>query len=306
MKSLLKPLLLAACALAFAGPALAQQTRAYAPENLHTLSYNDQVRVISLEYSEQSGGRRIPDDQLRFYIDQVNRSNWGFSQIKADIATSLGGSGSGPGPWPGNGQTVRCESVDGRGRTCRTPWPGHSRLVRQLSRTACDEGRSWQSQRGQVYVGNGCRAEFAEDRANPMPGPDRVTCESHNSRRNICPTPWMGPSRLERQLSSTRCTEGHNWGSNRGEVWVHYGCRGEFGPGRGAGGGGNGWGGNYSVTCASAGPTPTTCAWDRRYGRPFLLQPLSGARCTENITWGYNDRAGLWVSGGCRARFGTR
>lgn len=45
--------------------------KAYAPENLSQLDERDRIRVISLEYEEQSNGRRIPDDQLRFYLDQV-------------------------------------------------------------------------------------------------------------------------------------------------------------------------------------------------------------------------------------------
>ena len=102
-------------------PAFAQaQTRAYAPENLRTLSVADQTRVIGLEYSEQSRGRRIPDDQLRFYLDQVNRSNWGFSRIKADIARSLGGNG-GTTP-PVGGQTIVCESKSNDARRCVPPW----------------------------------------------------------------------------------------------------------------------------------------------------------------------------------------
>lgn len=73
MKRLIKPWLLALCLAVLALPAAAQQ-RAYAPEDLRSLSYQDQVRVISMEYEEQSYGRRIPDDQLQFYLDQVNRS----------------------------------------------------------------------------------------------------------------------------------------------------------------------------------------------------------------------------------------
>src|SRR5688572_2080297 len=115
MKTLFTPLLAALGLFALATPVLAQvQSKAYAPEDLRELSYNDQVRVISLEYREQSAGRRIPDDQLRFYLDQINRSNWSFSRIKRDIGTSLGGGigpapGPGPGPDWGNG-TIRCES----------------------------------------------------------------------------------------------------------------------------------------------------------------------------------------------------
>ena len=289
------------CLFALAS-ALAQAPRAYAPENLRTLPYNDQVRVISLEYEEQSGGRRIPDDQLRFYLDQVNRSNWGFSRIKSDIAESL--RGSVPPPTMPGAQTMRCESEDGRSRTCRTPWQGHSRLVRQLSRGDCVEGRTWQSQWGQVYVSNGCRGEFAQSHDAPGIGGNRVVCESTGSRYRSCPTPWHGPSRLERRLSSAACIQGRSWGSHRGEVWVNDGCRGVFAPGQGQGWGPGG--GRYSVTCVASGPGHTTCAWDRSRGRPYVMELLSATRCVERINWGYDDRVGLWVSGGCRARFGAR
>ena len=66
-----------ALALAFAGaalpaPAAAQSTRAYAPENLRQLSFSDRVRVVEREYADQSRGRQIPDDQLEFYLDQID------------------------------------------------------------------------------------------------------------------------------------------------------------------------------------------------------------------------------------------
>ncbi len=189
MSTIVKRLAMMLCLAAIAGPALAQQ-RAYAPEDLRTLSINDQTRVISLEYSEQSSGRRIPDDQLRFYLDQVNRSNWRFSQIKADIARSLGSVDRPPTQAPGG--SIRCESRDGRAQTCRTPWAGPSRLVRQLSSTACVEGRTWQSQRGQVYVGGGCRGEFAHA-AQVLPPrpvapvvPYSVTCSSSSILPTTC------------------------------------------------------------------------------------------------------------------------
>ncbi|MCI4567758.1 DUF3011 domain-containing protein [Lysobacter sp. CFH 32150] len=362
MPSIVKRIAIALCFAFLAAPLVAQE-RAYAPEDLRTLSYNDQVRVISLEYSEQSNGRRIPDDQLRFYIDQVNRSNWGFSQIKADIAKSLGGN-TGPQPVPGG--TIRCESVDGRAQTCRTPWSGPTRLVRQLSKSPCEEGRTWQSQQGQVYVGNGCRGEFAaapvvppitgsircesaDGRARtcrtPWSGTSRlmrqlskspceegrtwqsqqgqvyvsngcrgefaaapvappttgsIRCESSGSRDHTCNTPWRGRSRLQRQLSNAACTQGRSWGWKPGQVWVSNGCRGEFVQVRDT------VPAPYTVTCTSSSVLPTTCDWDRNRGRPYLLQQLSNARCTEGLTWGYNTSRGLWVSAGCRARFGAR
>ena len=288
--------LLAACLAVVAGPAAAQQTRAYAPENLRTLSYNDQVRVISLEYQEQSGGRRIPDDQLDFYLDQVNRSDWGFSQIKADIAESLGGA-------PAQGGTVRCESVGGRAQVCRVPWTGPSRLVRQLSGAPCDEGRSWQSQQGQVYVGNGCRAEFAAAAPTPLPGPgvgQSVRCESVDGQARICRVPWSGASRLSRQLSSQPCIEGQTWQSQQGQVYVGRGCRAEFvaaaqvQPPRPPAG---------SVVCTSTNNRPSGCPWPPNSGTPRLLQQLSSQPCVKGRTWGFTGSA-IWVSQGCSGRFG--
>lgn len=282
--------------------------RAYAPDNLRTLSYDDQVRVIGLEYSEQSNGRRIPDDQLRFYIDQVNRSNWTFTRIKQDIAQSLGG-GGGPQPPIGSGDTIRCESQNSRPQTCPTPWRGGSRLLRQLSGTACIEGRNWQSQQGRVYVSNGCRAEFASAGQVPPPGSaGSVRCESQDGRARTCPTPWRGRSRLARQLSSTACIEGRNWQSQRGQVFVTNGCRAEFSPS--AQGlpwptPGEGNGNDQLVTCSSTQKQPQSCAWNAGYGRPYVQRQLSTSRCTEHDTWWFEGNA-IWVKNGCRAVFGAR
>jgi len=345
--------------------------RAYAPENLRSLSTTDQTRVIAKEYSEQSNGRGIPDDQLRFYLDQVNRSNWGFSQVKQDIARSLAGSS---GSWPpgndnGNGGSIRCESDNNRSRTCRTPWQGHSRLVRQLSKAACVEGRTWQSQRGQVSVSGGCRGEFApgaqvvppvgsgsirceSTRARPRTcntpwqggsrlvrqlssaaciegrtwwsqrgqihvsdscrgefapaqqvypptGSGSIRCESDNNRSRTCRTPWQGPSRLVRQLSKAACVEGRTWQSQRGQVFVSGGCRGEFTASSQPAGGG------YSVTCSSTRNDPQSCAWNNRQGRPYLQRQISSSPCRENDSWWYDGNA-IWVRNGCRALFGVR
>lgn len=293
-----------------APPASAQQSRAYAPENLRTLSLADRIRVIRQEYAEQARGRQIPDDQLRFYLDQVQLSTWTFSQIKSDIATSLRGSGwrppTNPGPGPGAGNTIRCESNDDRGKTCQTPWAAQSRLVRQLSSTRCVEGQNWTTTRGQVSVNRGCRAEFG-----PGGGGQNnavvVTCESTDNRMRTCGSDLHGQITVQRQLSSTRCVEGSNFGLRNGSVWVDRGCRGEFLIRRGGGHGSRPDPGNgYSVTCSSANNRYTTCAWDARQGQPYLLQTLSSGACTQGRTWGYSARTGLWVNLGCRGRFGAR
>lgn len=55
---------------------------------------------------------------------------------------------------------VRCESMDGDTRTCRLDGHGDARLLRQLSRSPCIEGHSWDRVPGGVRVAHGCRAEF--------------------------------------------------------------------------------------------------------------------------------------------------
>lgn len=292
---------------AVSAPAQAQVgARAYAPENLSQLSVSDQTRVISLEYREQSSGGTIPDDQLRFYLDQVRQSRWTFSRIKADIAQSLATSGGGSRPpLPGPDNAIRCESNDGRPRTCQTQWQGQSRLLRQLSTAACVQGRTWFMSRGQVTVSNGCRAEFGPGRDAPGQGSSQtVQCESIDGRMRSCGSNLRGRIELMRQISNTRCVQGSNFGLRDGSVWVDRGCRGVFLVTRG--GNRPEHGGDYSVTCSSTGNRYTTCAWDARRGQPYLIERLSNQACSNGYSWGYSARTGLWVNHGCRARFGAR
>jgi hypothetical protein len=321
--SLIRSLVLVGCIAGLtvtSVPASAQQARAYAPENLNTLSAADRDRVIRQEYAQQARGRQIPDDQLRFYLDQVRLSNWRFSQIKADIASSLGGNGGGwrppypgpgpghgPGPGPGNADTIRCESSDGRSKLCNTPWRGQSRLVRQLSSARCTEGSTWFSGPGNVTVNNGCRAEFGPGfGGGPGRGSISVQCESTDGRLRTFGSNLRGSIVLQRQLSSTRCEQGSNFGLRNGSVWVDRGCRGIFLVRQGNGNGHRPPLPPYSVTCSSDKNRYTTCAWDAHRGVPRLLQTLSSSACIEGRSWGYSLRTGLWVNSGCRGRFGTQ
>lgn len=304
-----------ALALAFAGatlpsPAAAQSTRAYAPENLRQLNTSERVRVIEREYSDQSRGRQIPDDQLEFYLDQID-SGWGFSRIQQDIAVSLRGGSSSSGLRPGwngsnwSGQTLICSSNDRRRRDCRTPFNGRPVLVENLSGTRCQEGVNFGGGGGTMWVDQGCRGRFAEGRGGGWGGNNRQTirCESQNNRERVCPTNFRCQAVLVRQLSGTACIEGRTWGQRGNSIWVNNGCRGEFAQRQGGGWGGNNPG--YSVTCASDNNRQRTCAWDSRQGRPRVIENLSGTRCDEGRNWGYSGGS-IWVNGGCRARFGAR
>src|SRR5881396_2517805 len=58
---------------------------------------------------------------------------------------------------------VRCESQDERTRYCAADIRGDVRLVNQLSRSNCIEGRSWGWDRQGIWVSGGCRGEFEID-----------------------------------------------------------------------------------------------------------------------------------------------
>jgi hypothetical protein len=262
-------------------------TKAYAPERLWELSEADQRRVIDLEYRERSGGRSIPADQMRFYLDQVRFSRWTFSRVQQDIAESLQGQGISD---PNNAGTMRCESTDGRQRTCRTPWSGGSQLVRQLSSTLCVEQDNWSASQGEIRVWGGCRGEFAP-RDNTSAG--EIRCESANNGQRACPTPWRGDSRLVRQLSGSPCIEGQTWWSNPGQVVVVNGCRATFAM--------NDQQASGEVRCESTDGRMRTCQTPWRL-ESRLVRQLSSTPCVAGRNW-WSRRGEIQVSGGCRAVF---
>jgi hypothetical protein len=174
---------------------------------------------------------------------------------------------AGPQYYGASGGTIRCESNDGGSRECAT---GGGRVVmaRQISNSACIEGRSWGYSRNGIWVSQGCRADFrlvADDRyqSGEYSGNDNgsyrgnygdddsdndyrnsnngygnsnnqeVRCESTDGRTRACPMDTRGGVQLVRKRSSSACIEGRSWGSNRGGVWVTDGCRADFRRGGG-------------------------------------------------------------------------
>lgn len=141
----------------------------------------------------------------------------------------------------GQGQTIRCESNDGRTQRCVLyANPRDVQLVRQLSRSACIEGRTWGRDRAGVWVTQGCRADFSatrsgygygrEDRhARPYSGSGNLfRCESHDGRTRECAANTRAGVQLVRQISSSACVQGRTWGYGRNVIWVSQGCRAEF------------------------------------------------------------------------------
>lgn len=156
-------------------------------------------------------------------------------------------------------------------------------------------------------------------------GRDTVRCGSDNGRFTRCDVPWRD-AELMRQESNSPCTRGQTWGVDRGGLWVDRGCRGQFVE---VGRGGGGWrppgggGGYYPPPDNGGGGWRPGPGWDReirlscesnekRYqfcqvdvgarGRVSLVRQQSGSPCEEGYSWGWN-RAGVWVSKGCRGLF---
>ncbi|PNS08201.1 DUF3011 domain-containing protein [Solilutibacter silvestris] len=149
--------------------------------------------------------------------------------------------------YPGNGGypagqgmgMIRCESMNGRTSQCQADTRYGMRLARQLSDSACEEGRTWGVSRGGIWVSGGCRGEFVmgDDRYGGNRdygnygygngGGQRFTCESRKGHQIYCPIDG-GRVRLVRQISSSDCDEGRTWGQDRRGVWVTAGCRAEF------------------------------------------------------------------------------
>ena len=164
--------------------------------------------------------------------------NNGYGNAYGNAANAYGNGGYGP--------TFRCESSDGRTRQCNGNGQGRAQLVRQLSRGACVEGRTWGSNYNGVWVSEGCRGEFAMSGGQYGAGQygqytggggyggasngfGRVfRCESPDGRTHECAANTRAGVQLVRQLSRAECVQGRTWGYGREGIWVSDGCRAEF------------------------------------------------------------------------------
>lgn len=144
--------------------------------------------------------------------------------------------------YPGNPNgTVSCGSPQYNMLRCRVPgnWPG-ARIVRQTSKSACVQGRTWGFNRGSIWVDKGCGGVFAPGNYNggngggqPGPGWNRdfvVSCGSPQYHYYFCKVDVgaRGRVRLQRQNSDSACVEGRTWGWNRAGIWVDKGCGAQF------------------------------------------------------------------------------
>ncbi|HWW61683.1 MAG TPA: DUF3011 domain-containing protein [Thermoanaerobaculia bacterium] len=198
-------------------------------------------------------------------------------------------------------QTVRCESNDGRYHECRADGYGRVMLTRQLSDTACVEGRNWGTRNGMVWVSGGCRADFQftnDSSSSSMSSGTRLTCESLNNIRHTCRARINGEVVLARRLSDNACVRGKSWGVRNNAIWVDDGCRAEFLI---RDGGTLQTANARTLLCESSNNGRNRCSADTSYGVQLTRQ-ISRNNCQLNRDWGY-DQSGIWVDNGCRAEF---
>jgi hypothetical protein len=215
----------------------------------------------------------------------------------------------------GRYERLRCESRNNREQFCQASIDGDVRVVRQLSDTACREGRTWRWDRNGITVRDGCRAEFEYRRRDSGwggsgggwgggAGYDVVTCQSTRGREDFCPAPIAGDVRVSRQLSEDACTQERTWNWNRDGIRVYDGCRAEFRYRRRSGELNPAASNLKLVTCQSQKDREQFCPAPIE-GGVRVFRRLSDTTCREGANWSWT-REGVRVWRGCRAEFEYR
>lgn len=168
-------------------------------------------------------------------------------------------------------QSLRCESQDGRYRSCPVDTSGGVYLSRQLSQQGCWQGDTWGYDRNRIWVTRGCRAEF------------RIGHRSNDNRNaKVAGALVLGTIAAIAIANHNRDDRDDRRDRYDGDNDDHWGR--EF-------------------TCASNSGRFTTC--DTRLGRRDQVEirrQLSDSPCRYGDSWGVDgDR--VWVDRGCRAVF---
>lgn len=124
------------------------------------VNWTDAVLVQRTSNSSCARGRTWGIDRNGLWVDR------GCSGVFRRVGQGGPGSGWHPGPGWDRDFVLVCESDDYRYRMCQIDIGrgGGVRIQRQISRTACIQGRTWGYNRAGVWVSGGCAAEFRVDR----------------------------------------------------------------------------------------------------------------------------------------------
>jgi len=195
---------------------------------------------------------------------------------------------------------VVCQSSDGRKAKCSADTSAGVQLFRPLNQSRCRFGKEWGYDRKQIWVKDGCSAEFAV-RGKPRPTIQSIVCESPDGSPAKCEADTTYGIAIARELGEEPCIAGRTWGFDGNGVWVSGKCVALFALG------------GYRlpadrvpetaarVICESKPGEVSRCEVDTRRG-VGLIEELGGVTCVLNRSWGY-DSDGIWVRDGCSAEF---
>lgn len=171
------------------------------------------------------------------------------------------------------GRVIRCESDNYRHRSCATGG-AHARIVRQISRAACVEGRTWGNDGRGIWVDRGCAAEFA-----------------------LVPRGRGYDNRYNRGYDDRAAYGYGNRDNRRYDDRAAYGYDPRYGNQSYSGGG-------RQIRCESRKYGREFCRVPGLRAADIVHQ-ISQTRCQFNRNWGYS-REGVWVDQGCAAQFVIR
>jgi hypothetical protein len=123
---------------------------------------------------------------------------------------------------------MRCRSENFGYQRCAADTRRGVELARQISSTACVEGRNWGTERNAIWVDRGCDAEFRIGHRHGGIGGGTLRCRSEAYRYQHCPADIRAGVRLVQQRSQAPCQRGRSWGTDRNGIWVDRGCDAEF------------------------------------------------------------------------------
>lgn len=176
--------------------------------------------------------------------------------------------------------TVTCSSNDMKYHTCNIAPGSVVRMTRQRSGSPCVAGRTYGSNNGQIWVNNGCRADFEVTQGRQMGrGRDHDRDGYNDQDRN---RDGYNDRDRNRDGYNDRDRVNANNGHLSGPPSAYYG---KFHDGK--------------TTCAAGanGQNRTFCQTDGAF-RTASIQNQNGS-CVKGRTWDVDSQFGLWVSGSC-------
>ena len=212
------------------------------------LSWAQQITCQSRDYQQEfcATGGPIANAWMVVQRSQspcIQGQTWGFQGngiwvtqgCEADFGfQTVAGPPGGVFPGGPGGTTVTCESRNYQQQFCPTGRRiSGASVANQRSSAACIQGQTWGYQGSDIWVTNGCAADFNVQGGGGfpvLPVNGNIVCESRNYQQAFCSTnrPISG-AWLIAQRSRSACIQGRTWGYDSSGIWVTQGCEGEFG-----------------------------------------------------------------------------